>query len=115
MIIETVEYFNIEYIDYVENALQNRFSLHLTRRVDIDEYEDRIKVMARAYIACGIDISKQSDQVKSLLAENPVLSFRKVQSTDTELKEAQNQTSSQISGQIFRIEIVNGRGYASRS
>jgi len=47
--------------------------------------------------------------VKSLLAENPVLSFRKVESTDTEIKEAQNQSGSQISGQIFRIEIVNGQ------
>lgn len=65
--------------------------------------------MARAYIACGIDISEQSDQVESLLAENPVLSFRKVESTDTQLKEAQNQSGSQISGQIFRIEIVNGQ------
>jgi hypothetical protein len=106
---ETVEYFNIEYVDYVENALQNRFSLQLTGRVDIDEYEYRIKVMARAYIACGIDISKKSDQVQRLLAENPVLSFRKVQSGDTELKEAENQSGSQLSGQIFRIEIVNGQ------
>jgi hypothetical protein len=65
--------------------------------------------MARAYIACGIDISKQSDQVKSLLAKNPVLSFRKVESRDPELKEAQNQSGSQISGQIFRIDIVNGQ------
>jgi hypothetical protein len=106
---ETIEYFNIEYIDYVENALQNRFSLQLTGSVDIGEYENRIEVMARAYIACGIDISKQSNRVKSLLAENPVLSFRKVESTDTEIKEAQNQSGSQISGQIFRIEIVNGQ------
>jgi hypothetical protein len=111
---EIVEYFNIEYIDYVENALQNRFSLQLTGKADIDEYEDRIKVMARAYIACGIDISKNTDDnvdVQRSLAESPVLSFRKVESTDTdtELKEAQNQTGSQISGQIFRIEIVNGQ------
>ncbi len=106
---ETVEYFNSEYIDYVENALQNRFSAQLTGRVDIDEYKDRIKVMARAYIACGIDISKTSNKVQGILTENPVLSFRKVESTDTELKEVQNQAGSQISGRIFRIEIVNGQ------
>ena len=46
---------------------------------------------------------------EDLMTSNPVLSFRKVDSTHTELKEAQNQAGSQISGQIFRIEIVNGQ------
>ena len=53
--------------------------------------------------------SNTSNKAHELLAKNPVLSFRKVESTDTELREAQNQTGSQISGQIFKIEIVNGQ------
>jgi hypothetical protein len=99
---EIIEYHASEYVDYVESALENKFSLNLTINVDNDEYQKRIKAMARAYLACGV--RGNSEQSRS-----PVLSFRKVSSNDLQLREAQERFGSPINGDIFRIEIVRGQ------
>jgi len=100
---ETWEYYLSEYVDYVESALYSKFSLQHTSKVDIEEYKNRIKAMARAYQACKIAGRKQY--------ENPVLSFTKVESTDAEFLQASAETmsGSRLNGQIFRIVIANGR------
>ncbi len=99
---EIIEYHASEYVDYVESALENKFSLNLTINVDNDEYQKRIKAMARAYLACRAP--DESSQTRS-----PVLSFRKVSSNDLQLREAQERFGNPINGDIFRIEIVRGQ------
>ncbi|MGR6341500.1 hypothetical protein ACU5CE_27435 [Priestia megaterium] len=37
-----VEYTSLEYVDYVANALQNKFTLSLTKLIDIEEYKCRV-------------------------------------------------------------------------
>lgn len=40
----------------------------------------------------------------------PVLSFRKVNPSDVELKQAQTQAEKNLQGNIYRIEIFRGKG-----
>jgi hypothetical protein len=51
---DVVEYAAFNFVDYVRSALDNRFTLALTGRVDLLEYEARVLVAARAYIALGV-------------------------------------------------------------
>jgi hypothetical protein len=99
---EIIEYHASEYVDYVESALENKFSLNLTINVDNDEYQKRIKAMSRAYLACGVP-----DEESQFLS--PVLSFGKVSLDDLQLREAQERFGNPLNGDIFRIEIVTGQ------
>ena len=46
-----IEYSDFNYTDYVNNMLQNKFTLKLTGQVDISKYKSRILVLAVAYRA----------------------------------------------------------------
>ena len=48
-----VEYPEYDHADYTLNALNNKFSLTLTGKVDVVEYQTRVVSMARAYRALG--------------------------------------------------------------
>ena len=48
------EYADFRFVDYVESALSNRFSLALTSKVDTQQYTARVLAMARAYLAVGV-------------------------------------------------------------
>lgn len=114
-----VEYSALAYADYVENALQNKFSLALTGKVDVREYEARILAMARVYRELGIkeeDFFRDGmsegeeraafDEITAKKAEWSVLSFRTVSSADQELQQAQAQTNAELqSSPLYRFEI----------
>jgi hypothetical protein len=98
---DVIEYADFRYVDYVENALKNRFSLALTGRVDTLRYTARVLAMARAYLAVGVRIN-----APGLKNRWNVLSFRAVDEGSAEVKAALRQAGSvALGGDVFRIEM----------
>ena len=93
-----VQYTAFDYGDYVESALQNRFSLTLTGKIDISEYQARVLAMARAYLAVGV--SNPNDR-----GQWSVLSFRKLTPADPALQTAQTQTGIVLQGDVYRFQL----------
>ncbi|WP_000513096.1 hypothetical protein [Bacillus cereus] len=48
-----VEYPAMEYVNHVQNALDNKFPLSLTGRTDLQEYKERLLSMAFVYYILG--------------------------------------------------------------
>lgn len=94
---DLVEYADFAHADYVENSLQKKFSLSLTGKVDVREYEARVLTMANVYQVLGITGNARGQW--------SVFSFRRVQPTDSELQQAQTQTRTTLRGSIYRFEI----------
>lgn len=98
-----IEYTKFDYVDYVNNALHKNFSLSLTSRIGIREYQDRILMMARVYAALGITHDDKPNW--------GVLSFREVNLSDEELRTAQENTHSlnfaaaTSRGTVYRFEM----------
>ncbi len=92
-----VEYADFAHADYVENSLANKFSLSLTGKVDVREYQTRVLAMANAYQLLGI-----TPQAKGQWS---VLSFRSITVPNTELQQAQTQTGTRLQGIIYRFEM----------
>ncbi len=93
---DEVEYATFEFVDYVQIALDNRFTLALTGRVDLLEYEARVLVAARSYIALDVDPNTR---------EWSLLSFRAVDGQSAgELGEAETQTGVTLAGNRYRLE-----------
>ena len=94
----TVEYTEFDHADYTLNAIHNKFSLSLTGKIGIGEYKARVLAMARVY-----EVLKSTDVQRR--ASWSVLSFRKVQSPNKELDDAQSNTSTKLEGPIYRFEV----------
>lgn len=100
---KVIEYTKFDYVDYVNNALHKNFSLSLTSRIGIREYQDRILMMARVYAALGITHDDKPNW--------GVLSFREVDLSDEELRTAQENTHSlnfaaaTSRGTVYRFEM----------
>jgi len=92
---DVVEYSEINHVDYVDNALQNKFSLTLTGKIDTDEYKTRVLSMARVYITLGA-----IDQGRGLWG---VISFKKVPKNDNELQQAEVQSGESLQGTVYRF------------
>ena len=92
-----VEYADLAHADYVENALQKKFSLALTGQVEVRQYEARLLAMANVYRVLGIATAD-----RGLWS---VFSFRKVEPTEPELQQAKAQTGTTLQGSIYRFEI----------
>ncbi|KAB8333993.1 hypothetical protein SD80_010855 [Scytonema tolypothrichoides VB-61278] len=89
-----IEYAGYDHADYVDSSLQKKFSLSLTGKVDVREYQARVLAMANVYRV----IPEARDQWS-------VFSFRQVQPTDSELQQAQTQTTTRLAGIIYRFEL----------
>ena len=95
-----VRYESFARADYVESALEGRFSLALTSRIDSDEYERRVLAMARCYRALGVDVTDVAAK-----ARWAVLSFLQSDPTDPELIAAQRQAGVILMGHVYRFDI----------
>lgn len=80
--------------DYVQNALQNRFSIRLTGRVVAEEYQRRVLAMARVYQALGGNRNTWF-----------LFSFKPVTAGDPELNQAQMQAAATLTGVVYRFDI----------
>lgn len=89
---------NIDHADYVETALQSKFSLALTGKVDVQQYEFRVLAMGRVYRVLGLNdiLAKASWSVDS---------FRQVDNADEELQQVQTQAGAALQGNIFIFEL----------
>ncbi len=93
---DVVEYAAFEFVDYVRSALDTRFTLALTGKVDVLEYEARVLVAARSYLALGVDPGS---------SEWSVVSFRAVgESQAAELAEAESASGVTLGGSRYRVE-----------
>jgi hypothetical protein len=92
------------HVDYVQQALDGRFSPRLTARVTSDEYMSRMEAMALVYNAAGGDRNARF-----------VLSFRKMSSGDPELQRAQLDTSAVLTGPVvYRVDLITGGSATQR-
>lgn len=93
------EYASFAHTDYVQSALDNKFSLALTSHVGAQEYERRVLSMALAYKAVG-------KKRKSWL----LLSFERVSPGETEFQQAQQEAKANLPGRPYRFEMFsNGK------
>ncbi len=89
-------------VDYVLNAVQNRFSLRLLSRITTEEYESRVLAAARVHfsLANGGDVGKTRNRTL-------FISFRTVSAGDPELQQAQNQTQKTLQGTVYRVDALD--------
>lgn len=93
---ELVEYASFDHVDYVENSLQNKFSLTLTGKVDVQEYMTRVLAIARAYLGADIEGNEQRSW--------GVLSFQSVSSNHADVQAAKAATGETLSGPVYQVE-----------
>lgn len=95
-----VEFLDCEkflHVDYVKNALEGRFTPRLTTQVSSEEYHLRMQAIAQCYSIVGDDRNLRF-----------VVSFRKVCIGDPELQRAQLDTSTVLTGEVYRIDLILG-------
>lgn len=95
-----VEFLDCEkflHVDYVKNALEGRFTPRLTTQVSSEEYQLRMEAIAKCYSIVGVDRNLRF-----------VVSFRKVSAGDPELQRAQLDTSTVLTGDVYRIDMILG-------
>jgi hypothetical protein len=95
-----VEFLDCEkfiHVDYVKNALEGRFTPRLTTQVSSEEYRLRMQAIATCYSVVGGDRNMRF-----------VVSFRKVSAGDSELQRAQLDTSTVLTGDVYRIDMILG-------
>ncbi|OOR09981.1 hypothetical protein BW897_24785 [Bacillus cereus] len=109
-----VEYPAMEYVDYVQNALDNKFSLSLTGRTDLQEYKERLLSMAFVYYTLGgnkTDWSVLSFQKISSPIDNEELkiAYREAENSlpvdNEELKTAYRKAENSLLDSVYRFEM----------
>ena len=107
---DEIEYFALDYGDYVQAALDNRFDSTAIAMIDAQEYVARTLVMARVYEAVGA----KGDTVKETTAKKrewAVFSFRVADPLDPDLIAAQSATGKTLGGPYaYRFELYRPIG-----
>lgn len=85
------------HVDYVRNALEGRFTPRLMAQISASEYKQRMFAINRCYSAIGGSRNLRF-----------VISFRKISPGDNELQRAQLDSSTVLTGDIYRIDIILG-------
>jgi hypothetical protein len=97
-LVEIASFLNV---DYVQEALENRFSFRLTSRVTAQEYMRRTLGM--------LFVHKQIAGVGDPAVIRPfwlVLSFRAIQHGEPELQQAQSQAGAILAGAVYRVDMM---------
>ncbi|MGC4094883.1 MAG: hypothetical protein QM756_44590 [Polyangiaceae bacterium] len=95
---DVVEYASFERVDYVLNALSNKFSMALVGSISAAQYVARVLAMARAYRAVGVQSVSQKTEWR-------VLSFTLAKPSDADVSAAFSATNETLSGDLFRIKL----------
>ncbi len=114
----TIEFPSLEHADYVDSALNKKFSLALTSKVDFVEYTRRALNMNRVYHAISKELPLEFQNLQNSKRFIRVLSFTKLdtetdeltQAQTDELKKAQNDSKSNLDGVIYRLEMFVSPG-----
>jgi hypothetical protein len=103
-----IEYLDFDYVDYVNNMVQNKFTLKLTWQVDITKYKSRILALAIAYKTIPNALGIPPMIVKT---KWPVISFKEISATDPEFIQAQIQADptgrTLLKEDLYRVELCN--------
>ncbi|HEX8510623.1 MAG TPA: hypothetical protein VF635_14145, partial [Propionibacteriaceae bacterium] len=99
------EYPSLAHADYVLNALANRFTLAHTAAVDDVEYKSRVLAMIRVYQALGVRLDQSFSDVVRNKARWTVLSFRRIETSDSSLEAAETQAGLRLRLPIYRFEV----------
>jgi hypothetical protein len=86
-------------VDYVTNAVENRFSIRLTAQITTEEYQRRVLSAARVHWVLSGGTNVTPTRTEWLL-----LSFRTVSPGDPELQAAQAQGGHVLDGHVYRVE-----------
>ena len=106
-------YPSFAHVDYVDSAIENRFTLALTAQVTGEEYEHRILAMFRVYQVLARKLNSNDLQVDPTdKAKWLVLSFRQIMPGDPELQQAQLQSGT-IEGTMFRFDMARNGTFVS--
>ena len=89
------DFASFAHVDYVENALEGRFSLALTSHIGVEEYQNRVLAMNFAYQALGLEM-------ESWL----ILGFRRITPGDPELLQAQQETQLTLPDAVYRFDVI---------
>jgi hypothetical protein len=103
---QVVEYRDLAHADYVQNCLDNRFTMALTGRIDDREYQARVLAMVRVYAALGVDLDAGFGQVVRGKARWTVVSFRAVDPTADDAEQARKDTGVVLGEPLYRFEVV---------
>lgn len=102
---EVFEYASFDHVDYVNSALDGRFSLALTGRVHLAEYAARILAIARAYAAF------RTLGIGSLEEEGwRIVSFRHARFEEEDLQQAATETGTDLGGVWYFMALVRHDG-----
>ncbi|KJD42389.1 hypothetical protein [Paenibacillus terrae] len=100
-----LEYQRLDYADYVDSAIKNKYTLALTGNIDVTEYKARVLAMVYVYRALGISFDSEEETILEEKGNWSVYSFLKVQLSDEELQSAKSQTNTTIQGDVYRFEM----------
>jgi hypothetical protein len=95
-----IEFASFLNADYVRNAVQNRFSIRLTARVSVEEYEARMIAACRVYSVLAALGNIRAERRKWLM-----LSFREVSAGDSELQSAQSEAGVVLAGKVYAVRL----------
>jgi hypothetical protein len=96
---EVAEIASFQNVDYVESAVQNRFSIRLLSRISATDYEERVLAAARVNWVLSGGVNIAIARTKWLF-----LSFRAVVAGDAELQQAQLQAGHILVGNVYRVD-----------
>ena len=82
--------------DYVQQALENRFSIRLTAQIAAEEYQARVIVACRFFSVLSNLGNLRAERNRWL-----ILSFREVTPGDPDLQAAQNQAGVVLQGKVY--------------
>jgi hypothetical protein len=95
-----IEFASFLNADYVRNAVQNRFSIRLTARVSVEEYEARMIAACRVYSVLAALGNIRAERKKWLM-----LSFREVSAGDSEFQSAQSEAGVVLAGKVYAVRL----------
>ena len=112
------DYANFARVDYVRNALDDKFTMSLTARVDSPEYQRRVLAAALTYLNLGAE--RVPDPHKRLHLRNEralwkVLSFQSAIPGNPELAQAEKDAGTTLSPDVYRCDLFRPDTQATNS
>ena len=86
--------------DYVRQAVENRFSIRLTARISVEEYQSRMIAACRIY-----SVAANLGDLKAARSTWLMLSFREVQPGDSDLQSAQAEAGVVLVGTVYAARL----------
>jgi len=96
---------NFDHVDYIPNALNNRFTMVETMKVSQQDYQFRIMSTARMYRLIG-DLHQIGDDLRPVYNSYRMMSFRHGRDGDAEIPAAEAATGLVFDDQVCKFHMV---------